>query len=177
METMDAFFRIRFAVLRFPALPAFLVASGLCACTLSAHAANQCRAAEATYFSCSSARHLTLSLCGAVPASLQYRYGKSPHTELAFPDDPADGAHQLLYAHYSRFQTERSEVTFNHAGVDYAVFDYIELGKRSAGVHITMPDGTEHEVLCTGPVEGQLSTLARSLHCDADNALNGGKCP
>lgn len=142
-----------------------------------ARAGGQCRAQETTYFSCDTARHKTISLCGATPSALQYRYGKPPQVELQFPDKPSDGVNQLRYAHYARFQTDRSEVTFSRSGVDYAVFDYTEQGKRSAGVHVTTADGTEHEVLCTGPIEGHLSALGKSLRCDTDNALNGGNCP
>jgi hypothetical protein len=159
------------------ALPAIPLLAWLCIHPAAAHAGGQCLAKETTYFSCDTARHKAISLCGATPSALQYRYGKPSQVELVFPDKPSDGINQLRYAHYARFQTDRSEVTFSRGGVDYAVFDYTEQGKRSAGVHVTMADGTEHEVLCTGPIEGHLSTLGKTLRCDADNALNGGNCP
>ncbi|HUW54118.1 MAG TPA: hypothetical protein VMV99_11935 [Rhodanobacter sp.] len=143
----------------------------------AALADGQCLVHETTYFSCGTTGHKSIGLCGSVPSALQYRYGKPPKVELQFPDKASDGISQLRYAHYFRFQTDRSEVTFTHAGVDYAVFDYTENGKRRAGVRITMPDGAEHEVRCTGPIQGHLNTLATSLPCDADNALNGGSCP
>ena len=144
--------------------------------TRPALAGGQCLAGETTYFSCGTAAHKAISLCGAVPSALQYRYGKPPKVELQFPDKASDGVKRLLYAHYSRFQTDRSEVTFSRAGVDYAVFDDTEHGKRRAGVHITLPDGSEHEVRCAGPIQGHLPALAKSLRCDPDNALNGGSC-
>ena len=159
------------------ALPATLLLAWLCTLPSPAHAGGQCGTQETTYFSCDTAKHKTISLCGATPSALQYRYGKPAQVELQFPDKPSDGVNQLRYAHYSRFQTDRSEVTFSRGGVDYAVFDYTEQGKRTAGVHITLADGSEHEVPCAGPIEGRLSTLAKSLRCDADNALNGGNCP
>lgn len=144
--------------------PASLLAAGLC------------RAGETAYFSCPTARHKTISLCGRLSA-VQYRYGKADKVELAFPADALQGPQQLGYAHYVRYRTERSEVGFSRSGVDYAVFDYTEDGHRSAGVRVTHADGTDHEVACDGPVEGRLETLGKSLHCDADNALNGGNCP
>lgn len=158
-------------------LPVAILTAGLCTQAMPAHAEGQYGAKETLYFSCSTTQHKAISLCGDAPSALQYRYGKPPRVELAFPDNPADGAKQLFYAHYERFQVERSEVTFSHANVDYAVFDYTEHGRRSTGVHITMPDGSEHEVHCAGPIKGRLSALAKSLHCDADNALNGDNCP
>ncbi|MBU6246130.1 MAG: hypothetical protein KGN77_00115 [Xanthomonadaceae bacterium] len=142
-----------------------------------AAAGGQCRPPETTYFSCSTARHKTISLCGSLPGSLQYRYGKAPHVELLYPSSPGDGVRQLRYAHYFRFQSDRTEVTFSRRGYDYAVFDYTDEGKRSAGVRVTAPDGTEHDVLCSGPIQGRLAPLGKSLRCDADNALNGGNCP
>lgn len=150
--------------------------AGSCAGPASSLAAGLCRAGETTYFSCPTARHKTISLCGSLPA-VQYRYGKPDKVELAFPDDASQGAQQLGYAHYMRYQTERSEVGFSRGGVDYAVFDYTEEGHRSAGVRVTTADGIDHEVACDGPVEGRLDALGKSLRCDADNALNGGNCP
>jgi rhodanese-related sulfurtransferase len=116
-------------------------------------------------------------LCGIPQSTLQYRYGTPAHTELAFPDKPSDGINLLRYAHYFRSQTQRTEVTFSHAGTDYAVFDYLDHGKRSAGVHVTLTDGAEHDVPCAGPIQGHLSTLQKILRCDADNVLNDGNCP
>ena len=154
-----------------------LVAAVWLAHAAPASAGGQCKASETTYFSCGTARHKTLSLCGALPSSVQYRYGKVPHVELRFPSNPTAGVKQLRYAHYFRFQSDRTEVTFSRNGDDYAVFDDTDDGKRSAGVRVTTPDGTEHETLCTGPIEGRLDTLGKSLRCATDNALNGGNCP
>jgi len=150
--------------------------AGSCAGPSSSLAAGLCRAGENTYLSCPTPRHKTISLCGSLPA-VQYRYGKPDKVELAYPDDPAQGFRQFGYAHYMRYQTERSEVGFSRGGVDYAVFDYTEEGHRSAGVRVTTADGIDHEVACDGPVEGRLDALGKSLRCDADNALNGGNCP
>lgn len=88
---------------------------------------------ETTYFSCETSRHKTISLCGTLPGDLQYRYGKGAQMDLQFPEPASNGPQQLLYAHYSRYQTDRSEVTFSRAGTDYAVFDYTENGQRNAG--------------------------------------------
>ncbi|MBF3411150.1 hypothetical protein ACGY7B_26245 [Burkholderia pseudomallei] len=136
-----------------------------------------CPAQETTWFSCNTARHKTISLCGAPPASIQYRYGKPGQIELAFPDKPADGVNQLRYAHYWRYQIDRTEITFSRADTAYALFDYTEADGRNAGVRVTLPDGTEHEVMCSGPITSHLNALGKSLRCDTDNALNGGACP
>jgi hypothetical protein len=107
---------------------------------------------------------------------VQYRYGTPAKVELAFPQHAEEGANTFASAHYIRFQVERTEVTFSHLGVDYAVFDDTENGQRRAGVRVTSADGTEHETACHGPITGHLLTLAKHLRCDPDNALNGGNC-
>jgi len=140
-------------------------------------AAGLCRAGETTYFSCATARHKVISLCGSHAAGVQYRYGTADKLELAYPDEPAQGLQPFGYAHYLRYRTERSEVGFGRHGVDYAVFDYTEGGRRSAGVRVTTSDGAEHEVACARAIRGRLDVLGKSLRCDPDNALNGGRCP
>jgi hypothetical protein len=151
--------------------------AGSCAGPAASLAAGLCHAGETTYFSCPTARHKSINLCGGLPAAVQYRYGTADKVELAYPENPAEGAQQLGYAHYARYQAERSEVGFSRDGVDYAVFDYTEDGRRSAGVRVTTADGSEHEVACAGTIEGRLDALGKSLRCDPDNALNGGSCP
>lgn len=136
-----------------------------------------CATAETTYFSCAASGHATISLCGVLPGKLQYRYARAGQLLLRFPRSAGQGVQQLRYAHYSRYQTERSEVSFSDAGTDYTLFDYREHGRRSAGVQLTDADGAEHELLCTGPIQGRLAPLAKSLRCDSDSALNGGHCP
>lgn len=150
--------------------------AGSCTSPATSLAEDLCHAGETTYFSCRTAPGKTISLCGSVPSALQYRYGRAPKVELAFPPDANDGLRQLGYAHYTRYQAERTEVGFSRADVDYAVFDYTEDGQRTAGVRVTTADGSGHEVACAGAILGQLDALGTSLRCDPDNALNGGAC-
>ncbi len=82
----------------------------------------------------------------------------------------------LWLAHYARFQTERVELSFQNDGVNYALFDYLEAGQRTAGVRVTTTDGKERELACSGPITGRLGPLVKQLPCDADNALNEGAC-
>ena len=147
------------------------------AAALEQAANSLCDTRQTTYFSCQTPQHKTISLCGALPSALQYRYGKPGKEELAFPDDATSGARQFAYAHYSRYQTERSEITFSHGDADYTVFDHTEDGRRSAGVQVATAGGKAVEIQCAGPIHGTLAPLGKSLHCDRDNALNGGQCP
>ena len=136
-----------------------------------------CETRQTTYFSCQTLRHKTISLCGALPSVLQYRYGKPDKVELAFPGDTVSDARQFAFAHYSRYQAERSEIAFSHGDADYTVFDYTDDGRRSAGVQVSTADGKAAEITCAGSIYGALSPLGKSLHCDSDSALNGGQCP
>lgn len=136
-----------------------------------------CGAAQTTYFSCQTARQRTISLCGTLPSALQYRYGKPGKVELAYPHDMAQGARQFAFAHYSRYQTDRVEVSFSHDDVDYTLFDYAEKGHRSAGVRAATSAERMAEIRCTGTVHGALAPMANSIRCDTDSALNGGQCP
>ena len=136
-----------------------------------------CETPQTTYFSCQTARHRTISLCGALPSALQYRYGRSGQMELKFPDDAAQGARSFAFAHYSRYQAERTEIGFSHGDADYTLFDYTEQGHRTAGVQVTTTDGKAAEIRCAGLVQGSMAPLGKSLRCDPDSALNGGHCP
>lgn len=136
-----------------------------------------CGAAQTTYFSCQTARQRTISLCGALPSALQYRYGRPGKIELVHPRDMAHGARQFAFAHYSRYQTDRVEISFRHGDADYTLFDYAENGRRSAGVQVATAAGKTAEIRCAGRIHGTLATMAGSLRCDADSALNGGQCP
>jgi hypothetical protein len=142
-----------------------------------AAAAGLCAATETTFFACNTSQAKSISLCGAPPRTLQYRFGSAQRPALAFPRDPSAGAASFLYAHYFRYRTDRSEVTFNNQSVDYAIFDYTEDGKRRAGVRVTTSGGKETELVCSGPIISRLGDLKGVLQCDPDNALNSGGCP
>jgi hypothetical protein len=123
-------------------------------------------------------RRRFISVCGASPNDIQYRFGSSTtKVDLAFPKNIADGAKQFAYAHYSRYQVERTEISFKNQGTRYSVFDYTESGKRSAGVNIETPDGNESSLRCLQSTRSNLVALEKSVPCDSDSALNQGICP
>ena len=136
-----------------------------------------CSSQETVYFSCPTPRGRTVALCGTPGGTLQYRFGRPGAIELRFPENAAVGRDQMLFAHYSRYQTDRTEIRFENQGVDYALFDYYEGGKRRSGVRVTTPDSKEREISCTAPATSRLGKLKNELKCDADSALNSGTCP
>ena len=136
-----------------------------------------CTPKETTYFQCSAGKGRSINLCGSGAGAVQYRFGRNGAVELAFPADAKDGARSLRYAHYFRAQTDRYEIRFENEGVEYVLFDYQEGKRREAGVHVTGTDGKERDVVCSGTVRSRLPDLQGVLRCDAESALNGGRCP
>ena len=159
------------------------VAAGAALATqmLFAHGAERsahglCRPDETTFFACQTSRQRSISLCGRSPRELQYRFGTPAKIELRFPDNTAEAPKVFELAHYFRYRTDRTEVSFRNGGSHYAVFDYSEEdGKRHAGVRVTI-DGKESQLVCSGRITSRLEMLEGVLRCDPDNALNMGAC-
>jgi hypothetical protein len=155
---------------RFAALVLLMLAAG------GAAGAGLCTAAETAFFSCQTAGKKWIGVCGSPSGAVQYRFGRPGRIELAYPADPADAADSLYLTHYTRFQVDRSELTFTNQGVGYAVFAYRERGRRSAGVRMTLAPGKDREIACAGPIASALPKLHGVLGCDPDNALSLGEC-
>jgi hypothetical protein len=135
-----------------------------------------CKPDETTFFACQTSRQRSISLCGKSPRELQYRFGTPMKIELRFPENTAEAAKVFELAHYFRYRTDRTEVSFRNGGIDYAVFDYSEDdGKRHAGVRVTAK-GKDSELVCSGKITSRLAKLEGVLRCDPDNALNMGVC-
>lgn len=138
----------------------------------AAHAQSLCAKDEITYFSCPASNGRSINLCGKSAQTLQYRFGKPGRVELTFPARPEEGVDAFRYAHYSRFQVDRFELRFDNAGTEYVLFDYIESGRREAGVGVSQ-GGKEISVSCRRPVRSRLGELEGKLKCDTENALAG----
>ena len=145
-------------------------------------AASHCDPTEQVLFNCPITKSSkVLSLCASKAlapeqGTLAYRFGRIGQVELQFPHSPAQSLQQFRYAHYSRAQVDRTEVTFANGSATYAVFDYFdgdEKIKVLRGVRITTPDGSKDEVelRCRAPVKSALQKLENVIPCDTDNAL------
>jgi hypothetical protein len=119
-------------------------------------------------------------LCVAVKnkelTSLSYRFGVPGDIELAFPTSLADSLAQFRYAHYFRFQTDRTEVSFSIGDYDYSVFDYYEQDVKppiTRGISVTNSSGKDNrgQLLCSGPTKSELQKLEGLIPCDRENAL------
>lgn len=136
-----------------------------------------CHKSETTYFSCQTSKHRWIALCGSLPGILQYRFGREEHPEFVFPQNASEGLEKFLFAHYARYRTDRIEIRFSNRNVDYTIFSYMENGAYNAGVHVTPPEGKEHEFICEDKVTLRLIELKEVLRCDAESALTAGNCP
>ena len=130
-----------------------------------------CTAEETAYFACQTAKGKWISICAPRAAKPQYRFGKRNAIELAFPG-PEAASESLHYAHYFRFQTDYTEVTFRTHDAEYAVFDYREGPRRESGVRVTKAEAPDIAIPCRTRVRNRLPELERLLPCDPDNALN-----
>jgi len=159
-------------------LPALAFGWVACAALGQTDSGNLCAADETAYFQCTVSKGRLLSVCGdATKGKVQYRFGRPGHVEMAFPQKAEDAPNQLLYSHYLRAQTDRTEVRFENGGAAYVLFDYEEGEHREAGVQVTTVTGKDVAIACNGPIKSRLSELKSVLRCDPQSALNLGQCP
>ena len=137
--------------------------------------ATHCAAHETVYFQCATASKKVINLCGVEKQTLQYRFGPPGKIELAYPANAASGWAQLQYAHYQRYQTSQTEVSFSNNAAQYTVFKRTEFSRVTAGVQVSTTAAGDKLLQCRGKVITKLEAL-EALPCDPDNALNLGAC-
>jgi len=162
------------ATLKYPILMLLILSLGRAE---SAQNLGLCTSVETRFFSCATNKSKQINLCGTSSGDLQYRFGRVGKTVFSYPANATEGKDRFLFSRYSRFQTERIEVSFRNADVDYILFDYTENGQRQAGIRLSAGYSKESTISCTANIHSKLIELKPVLRCDADNALNGGKCP
>lgn len=170
---------------------AFLVAlAGLSVGTSAKTSTQQslCKADETTFFSCAVGRHGKLvSLCGKGHLAgksgwLRYRFGRPQQLELSYPKTGA-GVSSFTYAHYSRYQVDRTTVSFVNGQYRYSLFDDYEGDMSPAthqqGVQVSRreSDNEPATLYCIKPAQSRLQALHGVLPCDKDDALTMGDCP
>jgi hypothetical protein len=127
------------------------------------------------------------SLCGSPRLSadegyLQYRFGQANKVELTFPRQRTASLKQFRYAHYFRYQVDRTEISFEREGYTYTLFDSYEGDRkpqqRRRGVLIEAPGKSKKPVTlpCGGAAQSTLQTLESVVPCDKESPLNMGNC-
>lgn len=149
-----------------------LALSMLGAVVQAAPSSTLCQTDESVWFSCRIGPTRIVSLCGTAN-TLQYRFGTPRRLELQFPAVAGEGHSASRWAHHSRLQADRTEVSFRHGGVDYTLFDCTEGRHREAGVDVA----STRQLHCADAPQGRLDLLKDKLPCDEDSALNLGQCP
>jgi hypothetical protein len=141
---------------------------------------SHCGTAEQIVYSCQikdSAK--VVSLCASKELSansgyLQYRFGRPHKSELEFPNARQNSQRRFQYAHYLRFQVDRTEVSFKNGGFEYALYSYYEgeekPPKSETGVRV------RNTVLpCGSTAINKLSTLKGVVSCNEVDPLTGCK--
>ncbi|TAK61652.1 hypothetical protein [Methylobacter sp.] len=149
--------------------------------TITYGAGSLCDADEQVLFSCPVGKSGKLvSLCGFRKLEkdvgyLQYRYGSPKNIELTFPSAKAGSLEKFRYAHYFRFQVDRTFVSFSNGGFEYSVFTNYDGEEESPvqekGVTVfkkSQPD-KETNFICSSPVSEDLGKLENILPCDKES--------
>lgn len=150
-------------------------------------------AGEALLFSCESgASGKFISICatevvrGQSWRTAQYRYGTEEKTELAYPDNPAEGPRKLYFSHVKTAHSYTVNIRFKNGGYRYRVFSTArwegneppaEAMDGEAGVEVTTKGG---KLVATIPCSERPymlpEYLRRALACDRDNPHGAEAC-
>jgi hypothetical protein len=139
--------------------------------------AARCAAPDRVLFACNATQGHRILVCGQLPGRVQVQLQGPRHGPLRFPADAADGPKALRYAQYGRYQLDHVEVSFEHEGTRYALFDHTEDGRRQYGLDIVAPGAkVETRLGCRSGRQGSLRQLRQHLSCDRDSELNQLDC-
>jgi hypothetical protein len=140
-----------------------------------------CSRQEQVVFSCAIKSSKIISLCASKAlavgqGSLTYRFGHLGKVELEFPSTPINSVQKFRSAHYTRYQTDRTEISFAIKKYNYTIFDYYEGEqklKNIRGVRVLSLNeaSSETELLCKSQVKSELQKLSGIIPCDTENAL------
>lgn len=142
--------------------------------------ATLCSNQEEVIFSCPLKKSKKIvSLCASPDLAkdrgwLAYRFGTPASVELEYPERGSKGsAARFRHAHYFRYQTDRTEVSFQAGGYSYTVFssfDAAEKPPRSQGVRVSRGN-VSSEFACAGPASANFAPLEEAVPCDKESAL------
>lgn len=139
-----------------------LVVSTLLSITFSSFASNN-------YFTCNTAKgRLSLEID---ENHLVYEM-QSQGVPLFTFSSKAPKYSEFSYNHYSRFQTDYLNVSFNNRVFKYTVFSNYEDGNSAKGVMVTnLKTKKDYTYRCEGEGIDKLSDLVSKLQCEKDSAF------
>lgn len=146
--------------------------------TALAEAPTHCDPSEKIIYNCQiKGSPKVISLCASKDLSqksgyLQYRFGRPGKIEFEFPKERQSSQKRFQYAHYFRFQVDRTEVSFKNAGYEYTLYNYYDGDEKppesESGVRVNTST-----LACGSAATDNLFTLKEVLPCDEANALGG----
>lgn len=121
------------------------------------------------YFSCNTSKG-DISL-KTDDHKLIYEMKKNKGDAFSF-SSPAPEYKGFLYNHYSRFQTDYLNVSFEQGGFKYSIFSNYEDGDSTRGVTVTkLKNNKEYVYNCKDDGVDKLAQLVSKLQCDKDSSL------
>ena len=143
---------------------------------------NHCSPQEQVVFSCAIKKSpKVVSVCASSNLSssegtIAYRFGILGKPEFQFPPRTDGSVKSFRFAHYSRYQVERAELSFDSGNFSYTIFDYYEGEEKPPymrGVRVSPKDGKgkDIELQCSGKVISSLTKVEGVVPCDKENAL------
>jgi hypothetical protein len=150
-------------------------------------------AGEAPLFSCetgSSDKYIAICATEVQPgeswSSAQYQYGTDEKTELAYPDDPAEGLKKLFFSHSETAHSYTVNIRFTNGGYRYRVYSIAKWEGDEAPVEAMDGDGGVEVRTKSGKLVSTIhcserpyifpELLRRALACDKDNPYGARGC-
>ena len=148
-----------------------------------------CDADEAPLFICETNRTgKYLAICaveeeaGKRWSAVQYRFGPEDRAELAYPEDPRQGASSLFFSHVVDSTVYKVSVRFQSAGFTYVVESSADSGSDPVGdgtAGVTVTDAAGKQVARISCIERPTlfaPYLQRALPCDLQNPYGKAAC-
>ncbi len=138
------------------------------ACAYAAE--GHCSSDEQVFFSCVISKSpKVVSICASPKLTkrkgvLVYRFGALGKLEFEFSSQAGDLENKFKLWRYWRYQTERTELSFNNGKFTYTVFDYYDGQEKlpyRRGIRVSPKNGKgkEVELQCSGNVVSSLEKL------------------
>jgi len=145
-----------------------------------------CNTQETNLFGCTIENSKKIiSLCSSKISNdkngyVRYRFGRPDKVELEFPKETRNTRHEFKYAHYSRYQVDRTEISFSVGKYKYVLYEYYDgeenTEKNERGILTILPSGEKRQLLCAKNIYGSLNNLKSIAICDSENPLNMDGC-
>lgn len=123
------------------------------------------------YFLCNTSKGTASLSLSSNGDELVYKMSNSHGGDFEYSSN-SPGYTGFSYNHYSRFQTDYFNVSFNTEGFKYVIFSNYEDGDSSRGIMVVnLKNKKEYKYKCKNEGVDKLSDLTNKLQCDKNDAL------